>query len=159
MTVIAIIGLFINTSIAIVAASRLVFAVARDGILPGSAWIGKVDKNGQPKNAVLFIGIIASILLCAILPSTVAFTSLISAGAVPTIAAYSLIPTLRLIFTPGDFKDAKWSCGRYSTFFCYVAGIFNLFLLTTLLSPYVYPVTPQTFNFAPGEFEISTELV
>lgn len=87
MTTIAVIGLFINTSIAIVAASRLVYAVARDGILPGSAWIGRVSADGQPRNAVIFIGIVSSILLCAILPSSVAFTSLVSAGAVPTIAA------------------------------------------------------------------------
>ena len=123
MTCVAIIGLFIvrglpfarrgrcnvssqNTSLAITAASRLVFAVARDGILPGSKWIGKVDEKGQPRNAIIFIGVvrppffftrviaqafgslqIAGILLCTILPSTVAFTSLVSAGGVPTIAA------------------------------------------------------------------------
>lgn len=69
------------------AASRLVSAIARDGILPGSNWIGKVDKNGQPRNAVIFIWIIGAILLCTILPSTVAFTSLISISGVPTIAA------------------------------------------------------------------------
>lgn len=49
-------------SIAIVAASRLVSAIARDGILPGSTWIGKVDHNGQPRNAVIFIGIVRAFL-------------------------------------------------------------------------------------------------
>lgn len=34
MTVLAVIGLILNTSIAIVAASRLIFAIARDGALP-----------------------------------------------------------------------------------------------------------------------------
>lgn len=43
-------------SIAIVAASRLISAIARDGILPGSSWIGKVHHNGQPRNAVIFVG-------------------------------------------------------------------------------------------------------
>ncbi|TFY77862.1 hypothetical protein EWM64_g6149 [Hericium alpestre] len=52
MTVIAVLGLMMNTSIAIVAASRLIFAVARDGVLPFSWWIGRVDEQGQPKNAV-----------------------------------------------------------------------------------------------------------
>lgn len=42
-------------SVCIVAASRLISSVARDGILPGSSWIGKVDKNGMPTNAVYFI--------------------------------------------------------------------------------------------------------
>lgn len=32
--------------------------------------------------------------------------------------------------------------------FCAIAAVFNTFLLAVLLSPYIYPVTPQTFNFA-----------
>ncbi|KAK4701399.1 hypothetical protein P7C70_g4832, partial [Phenoliferia sp. Uapishka_3] len=168
MTLVAIIGLFINTSLCITAASRLVFGIARDGILvsdllafalelpahpslqPGSEWIGKVDANGQPKNAVKFIGIVASVLLCAILPSSVAFTSLISAGAVPTIAAYALIPILRLTFTRGDFANAKWSLGRYSKLFCVITAIWNTFLLAVLFSPYEFPVSGKNFNFACG---------
>ncbi|GAA5854683.1 hypothetical protein JCM8547_004938 [Rhodosporidiobolus lusitaniae] len=148
MTLVAMAGLLINTSLAVTAASRLIFAIARDGILPGSSWIGKVDKNGQPKNAIIFIGIIAAILLCSILPSSVAFTSLVSCGGVPTIAAYALIPTLRLIFTRGEFKHAKWSCGRWSTIFCIIAAIWNTFLLCVLFSPLEFPVTAQNFNFA-----------
>jgi amino acid transporter len=125
MTIVATVGLLINTSLAVTAASRLIFAIARDGILPGSKWIGKVDQNGQPRNAILFIGFIAAILLCTILPSAVAFTSLISCGGVPTIAAYALIPVLRLLFTRGEFANAKWSNGRFSVPFCFIAAAFN----------------------------------
>ena len=75
MTVIAILGLWLNTVVVVIAASRLVFAIARDGVLPGSSWIGKVKRNGQPKNAVLFVGGIAGLILCIILASPVAFTS------------------------------------------------------------------------------------
>ncbi|KAK4702748.1 translation initiation factor 5B, partial [Phenoliferia sp. Uapishka_3] len=156
MTLVAIIGLFVNTSLAITAASRLVFAVARDGILPGSKWIGKVDANGQPRNAIIFIGIVSSILLCSILPSAVAFTSLVSAGGVPTIAAYALIPILRLTFTRGDFANAKWSNGRFSTPFCVIAAIWNTFLLTVLFSPYEFPVNAQNFNFSCVIFGVVT---
>ncbi|GAA5869803.1 hypothetical protein JCM1840_007641 [Sporobolomyces johnsonii] len=152
MTIVAIVGLFINTSLAVTAASRLVFAIARDGILPGSSWIGKVDKNGQPKNAIIFIGTIAAVLLCTILPSSVAFTSLISCGALPTIAAYALIPALRLIFTRGDFANAKWSNGRWSVPFCIISVIFNTFLLAVLLSPLEFPVNAQNMNFACAIF-------
>ncbi|GAA5822090.1 hypothetical protein JCM11251_004853 [Rhodosporidiobolus azoricus] len=156
MTLVAMVGLIINTSLAVTAASRLIFAIARDGILPGSKWIGTVDKNGQPKNAIIFIGIIAAILLCTILPSSVAFTSLISCGAVPTIAAYALIPTLRLVFTPGEFSNAKWSCGRFSKLFCVIAAVFNTFLLAVLFSPLEFPVTGQNLNFAFAVFTFVT---
>ncbi|KAI5477323.1 amino acid transmembrane transporter [Pseudohyphozyma bogoriensis] len=144
MTLVAIVGLIINTSLAITAASRLVFAIARDGILPGSKWIGKVDKNGQPKNAIIFIGIISAILLLTILPSTVAFTSLVSAGAVPTIAAYALIPLLRMVFTPGDFANAKWSCGSFSKLFCIIAFVFNMiFGAVTIMGIVSWFVIPE----------------
>lgn len=148
LTIISIIGLLTNMTLCIVSASRLVNAIARDGILPGSKWIAKADKNGQPRNAVYFIWIVASILLCSILGSTVAFTSLISISGVPTIASYALIPVLRLLFTRGQFKYAKWSNGRFSTFFCIVAACWNIWICCVMFSPYVFPVTAQSFNFS-----------
>jgi amino acid transporter len=80
-----------NTSVAVIAASRLVFAIARDGVLPGSWWISRISPDGQPRNAVKIIWVVSASLLCTILPSPVAFTSLVSAAGVPTITAYALI--------------------------------------------------------------------
>ena len=134
MTIICILGLFMNTVVAIVAASRLVFAIARDGILPGSSWIGKVGRDGVPRNAVTFIMIVAFILLCTILGSQVAFTSLISCGAVPTIAAYGLIPLLRLINNT-NVASAKWRLGRWSKPFCIICVPWCGLLVAVLLSP------------------------
>ncbi|PPQ68365.1 hypothetical protein CVT26_005928 [Gymnopilus dilepis] len=148
MTIIAIIGLILNTSIAIVASSRLVFAVARDGVLPLSHWIGKVDSEGQPKNAVTVIFAFAAALLCTILPSQVAFTSLISAGGVPTIAAYGLIALLRLTLTPNHFKSSYFNLGRYAKPFYVCAVLFNALIVAVMLSPFEFPVTADTFNFA-----------
>jgi len=148
MTIIAAIGLWINMSLAIVAASRLIYAIARDGILPGSSWIGKLDKNKNPRNAVLFIGIVAALLLCTVLPSTVAFTSLISAAGVPTIAAYATIAWLRLIVTRYDLSGARWTLGKWSLPAAAVTALWNTFLLSVLFSPLVFPVTSTNFNFA-----------
>lgn len=91
MVVICIFGLIFNTTVAGVASSRLIWAVARDGVLPLSCWISKVDRNRNPKNAVTVMLAVAALLLCTILPSPVAFTSLVSAAGVPTITAYALI--------------------------------------------------------------------
>lgn len=109
----------------IVASSRLVFAVARDGVLPLSGWIGQVDRQGQPRNAVTVIFIFAAAILCTILPSQVAFTSLVSAGAVPTIAAYGLIALLRLFMTPDRFQSSRFRLGRYAKPFYVCAAAFN----------------------------------
>lgn len=148
MTVIAVIGLIMNTTVAIVASSRLVFAVARDGVLPMSRWIGTIDSKGQPRNAVTVIYIFAAILLCTILPSQVAFTSLVSAGAVPTIAAYGLIALLRLTMTPDRFQSSHFRLGKYAKPFYICAVLFNALVFAVDISPFEFPVSAQTFNFS-----------
>ncbi|KAI0276900.1 amino acid transporter [Russula aff. rugulosa BPL654] len=148
MTIIAVIGLIMNTSIAVVACSRLLFAVARDGVLPLSNWIGRVDSNRQPKNAVTVMFVFAAILLLSIIPSQVAFTSLISAGGVPTIAAYALIAALRLTCTPHSFKTSHFYLGRWAKPMYLATVLFNLLVLAVTISPFFYPVTAKTFNFA-----------
>lgn len=148
MNVVSIVGLILNTSVASVAASRLVFAVARDGVLPWSNWIATVDKNGNPRNAQTVIWIVASLLLLTILPSSVAFTSLISAAGVPTFAAYALITTCRFFLTPNEFKDGHWRLGWLSRPLNALAIPFNWFCVAVLVSPYAFPVTGATLNYA-----------
>ncbi|KAK0231376.1 hypothetical protein IW262DRAFT_1478609 [Armillaria fumosa] len=148
MTIIAVLGLILNTSIAIVAASRLVFAVARDGVLPMSGWIGKVDSQGQPKNAVTVMFVFGAAILCTILPSQVAFTSLVSAGGVPTIAAYGLIALLRLTMTPNHFRTSHFLLGKFAMPFYAAAALFNGLIFAVMISPFYFPTTAETFNFA-----------
>ncbi|KIY73300.1 amino acid transporter [Cylindrobasidium torrendii FP15055 ss-10] len=148
MTILAVIGLILNTSIAVVAASRLIFAVARDGVLPMSHWIGRVDANGQPRNAVTVMYFFGAIILCTILPSTVAFTSLVSAGGVPTIAAYGLIALLRLTMTRNEFKGSHFYLGRLRVPFYICTCLFNGLLFSVMISPFFFPVEAESFNFA-----------
>lgn len=148
MTIIAVVGLILSTSVAIVAASRLIYAVARDGVLPLSGWIGRVDSEKQPRNAVTVMFGFGALLLCTILPSQVAFTSLISAGGVPTTAAYGLIALLRLTLTPNDFKSSHYFLGKWRKPFYLSAVIFNGLIFATQISPFFFPVTAETFNFA-----------
>lgn len=127
-------GLAQNTSVVIVASSRLIFAVARDGVLPLSGWVGKVASDGQPKNAVTVIYIIGALLLCTILPSEVAFTSLISASAILIIAPYGLIPLLRLTITPNHFGSSHFHLGRFAKPVYISATLFNGLLFAVCLS-------------------------
>jgi amino acid transporter len=122
----------------VVAASRLLFAVARDGVLPLSNWIGRVDHNRQPRNAVTVMFVFAAMLLCSIIPSQVAFTSLISAGGVPTIAAYGLIALLRLTFTPHSFKTSHFYLGHWAR---------PMYVSTVLFNGLVFAVRSFTSSF------------
>lgn len=98
MTILAVVGLILNASIATVAASRLVFAVARDGVLPFSSWVGTVTDDGRPKNAVTVMYCFGAVLLCTILPSNVAFTSLVSAGGIREFLRLTVHGPLKLIW-------------------------------------------------------------
>lgn len=148
MTTLAVIGLILNTSVAVVAASRLVFAVARDGVLPLSGWIGQVDSHGQPRNAVTVMYIFGATILCTILPSQVAFTSLVSAGGIPTIAAYGLIAILRFTMTPNHFQTSHFRLGRFAKPMYLATAIFNALVFSVMVSPFFFPVEAETFNFA-----------
>ena len=114
-----------NTTVVIIAGSRLVFAVARDGVLPLSGWIGQVTLDGQPKNATLIVYIFGAVILCTILPSQAAFTSLGSAGAVLLIAAYGLIALLRFTMTPNNFQSSYLRLGRFAKTFNMCVVLFN----------------------------------
>lgn len=148
MNVICIVALWLNTAIAIVAASRLVFAVARDGVLPFSSWVSKVHA-GQPRNAVIVVWAVASIVTCTLLPSDVAFTSLVSAAGVPSAAAYGLICLARLICTPKRFPKPQWSLGRWSKPFQFIGVFWNGWVVAVLFSPYEFPVSGANLNYAP----------
>lgn len=142
-----------NTAIAIVAASRLVFAVARDGVLPFSGWVSRVH-NGQPRNAVVVVWTVAALVTCTLLPSSVAFTSLVSAAGVPSAAAYGLICLGRLLCTPKRFPKPKWSLGRLSKPFQFIGVFWNAWVVAILFSPYAFPVTGENLNCKIPQFFI-----
>ena len=152
MNVVCIIGLIFNTTIAGVASSRLIWAVARDGVLPFSGWISKVSDKKEPKNAIIVMHAVAALLLCTILPSPVAFASLVSAAGVPTITGYALIAFGRCFLTPHNFKHARFSLGRWSRPLTFIAFVWNLYLACVLFSPLYFPVTVGYFNFSPVIF-------
>ena len=152
MNVICILGLVFNTTVAGVASSRLIWAVARDGVLPFSGWISTVSANKEPRNAVTVMLGVAALLLCTILPSPVAFTSLVSAAGVPTITGYALICFGRTFITPHEFRHARFSLGRWSRPLTFIAMVWNLYLAAVLFSPLEFPVDSGTFNYSPVIF-------
>ena len=158
MNIICIVGLIFNTTVAGVASSRLIWAVARDGVLPFSGWISQVSEKKEPKNAIIVMHAVAAVLLCTILPSPVAFTSLVSAAGVPTITAYALIAFGRSFLTPHQFRHASFSLGRWSRPFTLIALVWNLYLAAVLFSPLEFPVTASTFNYSPVIFGAITIL-
>lgn len=136
MTIISMTGAIINTSISLVAVSRLVFAVARDGVFPCSDILSRVSKSKQPHNAVIFIATIAALLLCTqLLPSQVAFESLISTSAAGSIAAYGLVGIGRAFITRKTFCPGFWDMGRFGVVAAVITFIWNDFAFSVLCAP------------------------
>lgn len=86
-------------------------------------------------------------LLCSILPSQVAFTSLISAAGLLITAGYGIIPLLRLFMTPDNFKWSKYKLGPYAKYCYAAAALFNALVFAVEVSPFFFPNTAETFNF------------
>ena len=135
MTIISMIGAILNTSISLVAVSRLVFAVARDGVFPFSETLSRVSKSKQPHNAVIFISTIAALLLCTQLPSQVAFSSLISTSAAGSIAAYGVVGLGRTFITRKSFRPGFWDMGWFGVVAAIVTFIWNGFAFAVLCAP------------------------
>ena len=110
-----------------------------------SGMICRFDPD-DPRNAVIVVWGVAALVTCTILPSNVAFTSLVSAAGVPSAAAYGLICLGRLLCTPNRFPKPQWSLGRWSKPFQFIGVFWNGWVVAILFSPYVFPVTGQTLN-------------
>lgn len=106
-----------------------------------------MDDNKQPRNAVTVMYIFCALLLCTILPSQVAFTSLTSAAGVLITAGYGLVALLRLTMTPNSFKWSKFKLGPFAKCFYAAAAFFNAIVFAVEISPFFFPVTAETFNF------------
>ena len=48
-------GIFTGMIAATVAMSRLLYALSADGVFPKWPWLGRLDRNGSPRNAILFV--------------------------------------------------------------------------------------------------------
>ncbi|KAG9027921.1 hypothetical protein FRB95_007050, partial [Tulasnella sp. JGI-2019a] len=125
MTLIAVLGAIASLVIVMLAASRIIFAIARDGALPFSSWVARVTPSGRPQNAVTVVYIFSATLLCMILPSAAAFTSLVSGATVPFIASYGLVALLRLFVTPNEFRNSKFPLGKARKPLYAISVLFN----------------------------------
>jgi amino acid transporter len=134
-TIVAMVGAILNTSVSLVAVSRLVFAIARDSVFPFSDVLSRVSKSKQPHNAVIFISGIAALLLCTQLPSQVAFYSLTSTSAAGSLAAYGVVGFGRAFLTRKTFQPSFWDLGRFGVLMAVVTFMWNGFAFAVLCSP------------------------
>ncbi len=128
-------------------ASRMTFAFSRDGAIPGSAWLSKVNPSSKiPANAVVFVTTIGIIITLPALKSVggipVAFLAVVSIAVIGLYLAF-LIPIF-LRWRMGDaFEPGSWTNGKKYKWM-------NLVAVVEIVIISIYFVLPFTPTGVPG---------
>lgn len=138
------------TASCFMSAQRVTYAIARDGILPGSKFWRKLSKKSHmPINAAYLVLAMSIIITTAVIGSVVAFSAITATATIATNVSYLFPIIARHTVGRHTFEPAKWNLGKYSIPCAVVATIYISFLVVVLLLPQLYPVTAETLNYAP----------
>ncbi|MFF3006703.1 amino acid permease [Kitasatospora sp. NPDC057940] len=131
------------------AASRMVFAFARDGALPGSAlWSRVSERTGTPVAGVWLSVGAALVLALPSLYSATAYGAVTAVNVVGMTPAYAVPIYLRLR-RGQKFRPGPWNLGRRGPLIGWIAVGWVAVVSVLVCLPQSYPVTVDTFNYAP----------
>ena len=135
----------------VAAASRQIWAFARDKGLPGHSWLSGVSPGWNIPLPAVTVSLIISALLSLInLGSSVALNAITSLGAVSVLLSYFLtIGTLvhRRLKGP-ELPPRRWSLGKFGLAINVAALLFLAPVIFFLTWPLATPVTPETMNWS-----------
>jgi amino acid transporter len=148
LMIVIIVAQFFCGMSSVTANSRLIFALARDEVLPGSRlWFKTTAKTKTPIGAVWLAEAVALVLALPSLKWSTAFTAITSVNVIGLFTAYAIPIFLRLRagedFTPGPF-----SLGRYSPVIGRIAITWIAFETVLFVLPEQAPVTWHDLNYA-----------
>jgi amino acid transporter len=108
-------GQLFCTIACLTSASRMTFAFSRDGAIPGSAWLSKVNARTRiPANAVVFVAAIGILITLPALKSIggvpVAFYAVVSVAVIGLYLSF-LIPIFLRWRIGDDFEAGSWTNG------------------------------------------------
>jgi len=123
----------------VLAASRQSFAFARDGALPFSSWLYRMNSYTKtPVNAVWFTCALATLLCLLAFAGQQAIGAVFTLGIVSLYVAYSIPITARFLFK-NDFKPGPFSLGIFSIPVAVIAVVYMIFMCIVFL----FPVSPN----------------
>jgi Amino acid transporters len=136
----------------VTANSRMIYAFARDGAIPGSSFWHRINKRTRtPTNSIWLAAGGAFILGLPYLYSPVAYFAITSIAVIGLYVAYVSPVFLRLV--AGDkFQSGPWSLGKWSRPIGIVATIWVIFIFFLFMLPQAFPITISSFNYTPVVF-------
>jgi amino acid permease (GABA permease) len=136
----------------VTANSRMIYAFARDGAIPGSKFWHKINKRTQtPTNAVWLGAGGALILALPYLWSYTAYSAVTSIAVVGLYVAY-VIPVFLRVRLGDDFERGPWHLGRWGKPVGIVATTWVVLIFVLFMLPQASPVTVDSFNYTPIAF-------
>ena len=136
----------------VTANSRMIYAFARDGAIPGSRFWHRINKRTRtPTNSIWLAAIGAFILGLPYLYSPVAYFAVTSIAVIGLYVAYVAPVFLRLL--AGDrFQPGPWTLGRWTRPVGIIATLWVVVIFVLFLLPQAQPINITTFNYTPVVF-------
>ncbi|CAN6567534.1 unnamed protein product [Malus baccata var. baccata] len=148
-------GLSITTS-----AARVVYALSRDQGIPfSSVWKKLHPKHKVPSNAVWLCAAICILLGLPILKVNVVFTAITSICTIGWVGGYAVPIFARLVMPEKNFNAGPFYLGKARRPICLVAFLWICYTCSVFLLPTFYPITWNTFNYAPVALSVGLGLV
>ncbi|KAG0020481.1 hypothetical protein BGZ82_011584 [Podila clonocystis] len=136
------------------ASSRMVYAFARDGALPLSKHLHKLNKEKSPVAAVWFNIAFCFILGLPYIWSETAYSAIVSVNTIASSISY-LIPILcRIILARETFEPGPFNLGRMSTPIGIISSLWIICTSALFLCPTQAPVTAENMNYALVPFVV-----
>jgi amino acid permease (GABA permease) len=130
----------------VTANSRMSYAFARDGALPGSRiWKQVNPRTGTPTNSIWLCVAISIILVLPSLWNTTAYLAATSIAVIGLYIAY-VAPVLLRRLNP-DFQPGPWNLGRWSPIVGWLSIVWVVVICVLFVLPTAGPVTAGNFNY------------
>jgi amino acid transporter len=131
----------------VTANSRMSYAFARDGALPGSRiWKQVNPRTGTPTNSIWLCVTLSTIL---VLPSLWNNTAYLAATSVAVIGLYIAYvgPVFLRRQLGSEFQTGPWHLGRWSALVGWIAIVWVVIICILFILPTASPITATNFNY------------
>jgi amino acid transporter len=142
----------------VTANSRMIYAFARDGAIPGSSFWHRINhRTRTPTNSIWLAAVGAFILGVPYLWSPVAYFAITSIAVIGLYVAY-VSPVFLRVRAGSRFQAGPWTLGRWGPLIGSVATIWVVFIVILFMLPQYLPQTDANglvwanINFTPVVF-------
>ncbi|KAI0073328.1 APC amino acid permease [Panus rudis PR-1116 ss-1] len=148
LMVIVIGAMFFCGTFSITSNSRMMYAFARDGGIPGHTFFHKVDKKRKsPVRTVWLACTLSFVLALPSLGSAVAFSAATSIATIGLYISYAIPILLRVIYR-ASFVRGPFHLGIFSYPVALLAVVWIAFISIAFILPQENPVDSQTLNYS-----------